>query len=197
MSPQKSARNIETRLMTQTLSIATFKIPEPTYRKVVTADRVERVDAVRPEAPDGDWKVWTVDGERVTRREALQAAKDGAEIEDPESAHELLHAFRERARLTPDEERAYLAPLLAFWHRIRTERAERAAIAAGFEPGDDVVPGISERLITREQVAEILAVDVSTVDRWAGQKIPAPVRVGAAVRYKASALASFLDRLAA
>lgn len=93
--------------------------------------------------------------------------------------------------------RTYHDVVTAAGRKLATEAADRAAVAAGVTPDDDVAPGYVPALLTPEQVCEILQVSPRTLDRISGQSIPAPLRIGGQRRWNAVALAQHLTRVAA
>lgn len=150
-----------------------------------------------------------------------RVASGEAVLEDPHAAAEAVALLRDRARLLEpmdpavdlnlsatnphaDESRpepvpaglrpsTYQALVDAAFARMRQERAERAAAAAGVTPGDSPQPWAPPALLTADEVASILRVSTRTVDRIAGTSIPAPLRVGGQRRWRADALAAFLS----
>jgi hypothetical protein len=87
-----------------------------------------------------------------------------------------------------ETQKPYYDLLAADAKRRRTETVERVVVLMG----DDGHLPWAPRLLTVEEVAEALRVDPSTVRRQAGQSLPAPIRVGSRMLFRADAVLAML-----
>lgn len=104
---------------------------------------------------------------------------------DANTVADLLNALD----LADDDLDAEQARLIADRARVRAFR--RRLVEARSESTAQTAPG--DRLLTRRQLAERLAVSERTLDKLA-RELPAPLRIGAAVRYSGRAVDQWIQR---
>lgn len=190
------------REQTATAKVATshdFKVP--TKKRYDENLHYEVVDTTyRPDPVGGDcdqhgafWPLFLIDGEPRCPACLLPRVVAGdAELTDPETAQADLQSLCRRARLgMTAPTRIYQAVITAHWDRVRAELRANALAALGLEEGDDYINGGMPRLLTATEVAAVFG----RSDKWVYSRpsgLPAPVRVGGSLYWRADAVARLL-----